>query len=455
MKTNTKTVCEPVYTLTGTRASRTSKLEQLCRMCMACMLWENNAYQDGVSAVETINTLSSDRAIKAEDIASLAVRCRKTMKLRHVPLLLLVNLIRRGELRAKHVTDVISRPDELCELISLYWKDGKRPLPNQMKLGLADAFQKFDAYQLAKYQGRDRTIKLKDVMKLVHPKPVDAEQSALWKSVIDGTIKAPDTWEVSLSAGKSKKETFERLMAEGKLGSDATLKNLRNMEQSGVDSTIVNRYLSEMSIRNVLPFRFLIAARHAPRFIPGLEQAMMRSLKGMPKLSGKTVVVVDCSGSMGHLISSKSELSRFDAAMCLAMLIRGISDDCYIYLTAGDHYNHATTMIPAYQGFALRETALQTAKGLGGGGIFLQPCMEYVANAEKTADRVIVITDEQDCSGAKYNPQAAKAFGKYNYILNIASSQHGIAYNKFMHVNGFSEASVAFIQEWERYDISN
>ncbi len=46
-----------------------------------------------------------------------------------------------------------------------------------MKLGLARAFGKFDASQLAKYD-RDEPVKLRDVMFLVHAKPKDEAQAA-------------------------------------------------------------------------------------------------------------------------------------------------------------------------------------------------------------------------------------------------------------------------------------
>ena len=64
---------------------------------------------------------------------------------------------------------------------------------------------------------------------LVHAKPKDDSQAALWKRLVDGELATPDTSEVELSAGKDKKETFERLLLEGKLGGLAVLRNLRNM----------------------------------------------------------------------------------------------------------------------------------------------------------------------------------------------------------------------------------
>ena len=48
----------------------------------------------------------------------------------------------------------------------------------------------------------------------------------------------PDTWEVALSGGADKKEVFERLIRENKLGALALLRNLRNMTEAKVETTL-------------------------------------------------------------------------------------------------------------------------------------------------------------------------------------------------------------------------
>ena len=58
---------------------------------------------------------------------------------------------------------VIQRADELTEFLAIYWKDGRVPLSGQVKKGLAAAFGKFDAYQLAKYD-RPGPVRLRDAL---------------------------------------------------------------------------------------------------------------------------------------------------------------------------------------------------------------------------------------------------------------------------------------------------
>jgi len=107
-----------------------------------------------------------------------------------------------------------------------------------MKRGLARAFAKFDEYALAKYD-RESAVRLRDVLFLSHPKAENEAQDALWKRLIADELKTPDTWQVALSGGADKRETFERLIREVQLGYLALLRNLRNMIEAGCDHDLV------------------------------------------------------------------------------------------------------------------------------------------------------------------------------------------------------------------------
>jgi hypothetical protein len=125
-------------------------------------------------------------------------------------------------------------------------------------------------------------------------------------------------------------------------------------------------------------------------------------------------------------------------------------EDVAIYATAGNDSTmvHKTALVPPRNGFALGEKIDEAFKSLGGGGIFLTQVMDYTFKQERTADRVIVITDEQDCD-RKLNPAKANAYGKENYLINIATNKNGIGYGKFTHIDGFSEAVVEYISQFE------
>jgi len=111
----------------------------------------------------------------------------------------------------------------------------KKKLSAAIKRGLARTFAKFDEYALAKYD-HESAVRLRDVLFLSHPKAENEAQDALWKRLIAGELKTPDTWEVALTAGTDKRETFERLIREGQLG---YLALLRNMIEAGCDLDLV------------------------------------------------------------------------------------------------------------------------------------------------------------------------------------------------------------------------
>ena len=302
----------------GAPARTISPELQLRRSVLACLLWESQFYEDGVEIAGRIAELVPK--VAAEKVALLAVEAREQMKLRHVPLLLVREMARHKTYRApvsETLSRVIQRADELAEFVAIYWKDGRVPLSGQVKKGLAAAFPKFDEYQLAKYD-RGGPIKLRDVLFLSHAKPRDEAQASVWRKLIWGRLTTPDTWEVALSSGANKREAWERLLREQKLGALALLRNLRNMREAGVDESLVLSALGSMSTARVLPFRFLAAARYAPQWEEALEQAMLKCVNhpekaGTEKLPGKTIVLVDVSGSMTAPLSRRSEMQRTDA----------------------------------------------------------------------------------------------------------------------------------------------
>jgi 60 kDa SS-A/Ro ribonucleoprotein len=443
MKTNVLDQSTAPRTHEGAPAARIKPLQELRRTVLACMLWEQNFYESGVSVAERI--AKGVAACKPADVAELAFEARTKFKLRHVPLFLLRELVRTPAGRehgAHSLADVIQRPDELGEFLSLYWRDagtskrnhGKgQPLPACVKKGLARALAKFNEYQLAKWDQSSAAVKLRDVLFLTHAKPRDAEQAELWKRLVAGTLATPDTWEVELSKSTDKRASWERLLSESKLGALALLRNLRNMKDAGVRETLVISALDGMKAERVLPFRFVAAARHAPQWEPYLETAMLKCLDAFDKLPGKTVIVVDNSGSMNDSLSAKSDLTRRDAACALAMLVREVCQRCAV-IGFGTH----AALLPPRRGFALREVI---SKGPGG-GTNTKKALDLAA--AEGYDRIIVITDEQ--SHQAIGPPVAETKG---YFINVATHQNGIGYGAWTHIDGFSEAVLDFIRESE------
>lgn len=459
-RTNVKTV-KPIASAErlaggmGAPAANQGDLAQLRRAVLTCLLWEDNAYEDGISVADNIKSLVPK--VKAEDVAALAVEARFSQKLRHVPLLLAREMARHVSHRplvADTLSKVVHRPDELSEFLSLYWKEGKCPLAKSVKIGLAKAFGKFDEYQLSKWN-KDKDINLRDVMRLVHPAPKDNDQAALWGRLINGKLATADTWEVGLSAAKAgeKVNVWTRLINENKLGANAVLKNLRNMQNAGVPRELIIKALENANPAMLLPVDFFNAAQHAPDYTRHIEGLMFKCMATMPKLPGWTIMVVDVSGSMGQHLSSKSVMSRMDAAASMAVMAAEVCEDITIYATAGSDGRsiHSTKKITPSRGFALAKDIVSDR--LGGGGIFTRQCLEYIREKEKgIPDRIIVFSDSQDCDRTNRTPAP---FAKTNYIVDVSPHRNGVNYRGrwTAEIAGWSESFLRFIAEKEKLDL--
>lgn len=221
------------------------------------------------------------------------------------------------------VRTVIVRPDDMLEIVAYsQHKYGRRPLPNALKRGLRDAFGKFNEYQLANWRGDGKALKLVDLVNILHPKATERNTTALEK-MVKGTLKEQDTWETALTAaGQQAQETGDNkdelkaqawadIVGSGKIGYMALVMNLRNILKTGNQATVAKAcelLVDEKRVRSsrLLPFRFMAAWDEvqaagldgAQPVLAALARAMDIALGNVPHLEGRTLVVIDCSGSM-------------------------------------------------------------------------------------------------------------------------------------------------------------
>jgi hypothetical protein len=304
-----------------------------------------------------------------------------------------------------------------------------------MRKGLRKAFTKFTPYQFQKYGSRQAEVKLRDVMFLVHPKPITEEQSIVFEQIANNSLPAADTWEVALSAGHDKAEVFTRLLREGGLGYLALLRNLRGMAEAGVDPSLIRAaIIQRKGAGRVLPFRYVAAARACPAMEPYLDVAMGEAISEMPSLPGRTIVLVDVSGSMDDQLSSHSDLTRVDAAAALASIIN--AEDLRVFT-----FSNTLVEVAPRRGMAGVDAVV---KSQSHGGTALAAAVREIN--KHPHDRLIVITDEQSQDG--YGIPVAKRA----YMINVASYRHGVEHGRWTKINGFSESVIKFIHEFEGCD---
>lgn len=418
----------------GGMASHITPLNQLRRTVMTCMLWENTFYESGRDIADRIKGLCAQ--VEPANIALVAIEARKDMNLRHVSLLLLCELLERGtgRLVGDTIGEVISRADEIPELLAMYWsRPHTSKMPKQLKRGLGIAFNKFNEYSFAKYN-RDKEVKMRDALFLARPVPATAEQQRIFDRIADGTLQTPDTWETNLSAGADKKETFVRLMNDGKLGGMAFLRNLRNMAEAKVTKTQVRAYMDEANFSRVLPFRFISAANAVPNWEDVVERGFLRCCDSKEKLGGRTAIVVDTSGSMQSQVSGKSDISCVDAGAAMAMICRELCDDVEVFA-----FGTTFAPVPARRAFSLRDSILKANVGYGTN---IAPVINHVNRGN--FDRIIVVSDMQLAD------RMPKPNAKHAYAMNVASYRNGVGYGDWTILDGYSDKVVDFITEYEK-----
>ncbi len=433
MKSNTKVAATKNFE--GVKVAPVKPYDELKRAVLTCLLGEDTYYESGGTVMDRVKALAE--TVEPEKVAELAMLARNQFKLRHVPLFLVRTLAKRGYKGTGAVLQqIIQRPDEIAEFLAMYWKEGKQSISRQVKKGLSAAFNKFNEYSFGKYN-QDNAIKLRDVLFMVHPKAKDKAQQEIFDKIANKTLVYPETWEKLLASGADKKATFEGLMEREELGGLAFLRNLRNMVDAKVDENLLRGYFGKANFSRVLPYRFITAAKYAPRLEDKLEEGMFKAVEGMKKLEGKTLLVIDVSPSMSAMLSSKSEMNRLDAACGLAILARELCENVEIVTFSND-----ISVLPNRRGFALRDSIAERFRRGNGTQMHLIPA--YAKSEGRQFDRTIIITDEESQTPFTYTPE----FGEL-YMINVSVHKHAIGFGNWVRLSGFSEAILTFIEEYE------
>lgn len=166
MKTNVR-INTGVFTYESAKSSNISQYQKLKRLTIACMLSEDDFYVEGKTIAEQIQNVCLE--LDQVQVLNMALECHEKGLLRDIPLFLIVESFKckkrmksyfycNNELMmpCNYIEKICNTPEKIIELLSLYWKDGKKSIPAQMKKGLAKAFTRFDRHQLAKYKNASK-----------------------------------------------------------------------------------------------------------------------------------------------------------------------------------------------------------------------------------------------------------------------------------------------------------
>lgn len=397
----------------GEKAYKLSPRLELYTLVVTSM-FSDNFYESSDGRLERLRTLI--KRVDPEFVAKLAVYAREQMYLRTMPMILVVELakVHNGDdLVRRTLSRVIKRADEITETLAYYSLANERTdvkklgkLSNQIRLGLSDAFNKFDEYQFAKYN-RDGNISLKDALFLVHPKPVTDVNQMLFDKIVNDNLETPYTWETELSAKGNKSEVWEELIESGRLPYMAMLRNLRNMLNAKVDSKSIVNVAATLSAReNVersrqLPFRFLSAFRElkdvnspdTPMLLNALENAIQASVSNMKGFDYDTKVAIACdvSGSMQTPISARSKVLQYDIGLLLGMLLQHKSKSVTSGMF-GDFYK--TVNLPQYS-ILQNVEEMYRREGEVGYSTNGYKVLDNLLSEKVKADKIMIFTDCQ------------------------------------------------------------
>lgn len=369
--------------------------------------------------------------------------------------------VANGARNRQLIDAVLRRADEPGELLAYWTSRYGKAIPKPIKRGVGDAARRlYDEYALLKYDTTSHGFRFGDVLDLTHPSPDAPWQGDLFRHALDRRhgrgnevpIELPMltanalvrklaesepevllnadqlreaglTWEDALSLVGSKVDKaklWEALIPS--MGYMALLRNLRNFDQAGVPDEVAGKVAARLADSEQVarsrqfPFRFLAAYRNAPslRWGHALDRALTASLANVPELPGRTLVLVDRSGSMFQRMSAKSELTYADSAAIFgtALAMRNLDRVTLV------QYGNGSGEVTVGRGESLLKV-LDRFENLGGTETARAVRQHYVNH-----DRVVIVTDEQAWPGygrpGDHVPQHVPL-----YTFNLVGYKHG------------------------------
>jgi hypothetical protein len=339
---------------------------------------------------------------------------------------------------ARRVVDAgIQRADEPGEALAYWLNHYGTVIPKPIKRGIADAASRlYTQYSLLKYDTAGHDVRFGRVLDLTHPTASSFEQNALFRFALDRMrghetpreimtqlhmiemntavrLDAPTmdwtgpgipqilksaglTWEdvLSLLGGKvDKKNLWEALIPT--MGYMATLRNLRNFDESGVSDAVAEivakRLADPANVKDSrqFPFRFWNAyeATSSLRWAAALEKAINLSLANVPVLPGRSLILVDLSGSMyGVKMSAKASIDNATAAKIFGAALALRAEACDLY-----GYSDMEIKVDVPKNGSLLRLVQRGYKDQASGTNTWGTVQKTFANH----DRIIIVTDEQ------------------------------------------------------------
>lgn len=357
----------------------------------------------------------------------------------------------------------IFRPDDMLEIVSIFSALNKVRVTNSMRKGFASAIENMDAYSLFKYKKS-----IIDVANLVHPSVEnskatitvgDKEYKAI-DALMKGLQVSADTWEVAQSGAgqevakvvregkltkekaeevlkEAKADNWEGLLKDGRLGILAAVRNIRNILQNprkDIIDMLCNLVSDGDKIRQgkVMPYQLDLAVEvinsefnsiQSRRLVQSLEKGYELAVPNLKELlTGRNLVIVDCSGSMYSSINDSKSGRRYKSSCCdkaaliAATIAKSTNSDIIRFGNSAEwcSYNPNNSVFSLAKSIASHNM----------GGTNLSRAFDLITRENKVYDRIFILSDNECNSG--YQKDAYKEYIKrvcspYIYSVDLAS----------------------------------
>jgi hypothetical protein len=198
----------------------------------------------------------------------------------------------------------------------------------------------------------------------------------------------------------------------------AMLRNLNNITKVGVSQHHIDKVCAALTDVNAvekskqLPFRFFTAYKQLGGeysiWAKSLEQAMTISCANIPKLSGRTAILVDTSGSMHSAISGKSSVQCVEIASLMGAMLHHVSNDNVVITFDSDAF-----VVNQLIGESVLYDANMIWTSRNGGVTYLYKALELMIKQRIYVDRIIVLSDMQT-----YGAQEKRYLDMYKNVGN-------------------------------------
>ena len=460
---NTKEEQKYTQNYEGEKVYRLTPEVELYERVLTNLVGEEKYYTSGSEDLENLRRIIQEvLETDPKFVLQLANYARNYMNLRSVPILLLVEASLHDGAKPfvrEYTPKIVKRADELVEVISLFNllvgnigdESLKGSLPAALKKGLADTFENFDEYQLNKYKNG-----LKDVLRITHPKPKDSYRNQLYRYLIYDEVgeelkqiralkqllakekfdeeaielirESHATWETVISKFGNKAEVWNAL----DLPFMAGLRNLRNLVECGAYKAldkVINMLKDEEAVlrSKQFPFRFFSAYReilgtHAyevskeykQEVLRALEIALFLSVKNLPKLDGRTAIIVDTSGSMHNPISENSVVEYIDISTLMGAISQYISDESLVVAFAT-----TAKIVELSKDSGIIQNMAKIRSTYVGSATYVEEALKLLEKNDYVPDRILLFSDMQVYSTPVYAKNLSNVVHSVNRYLSL------------------------------------